>query len=195
MEPDSQPSQPTPLTQAERRFLLRRARDAIAAALCSKPLPPADDPTPSLLTPAGVFVSLHRFRELRGCVGTLTADRPLHETVEHIAVAAALDDPRFPPLSEAELADTEIEISRLGPLVPTRAEDVAVGRDGVCVARGEARGVLLPQVAGHYGWDRERLLDEVCRKAYLPSDTWRKPGCELFRFIAEIFGDGDERAG
>jgi len=195
MEPDSQHWQPTLLTQTERHFLLRRARDAIAAALRSQSVPPADDPTPSLLTPAGVFVSLHRFGELRGCVGTLTADRPLHETVERIAVAAAFEDPRFPPLSQAELADTEIEISRLGPLIPTRAADVVVGRDGVCVARGDARGVLLPQVAGHHGWDRERLLDEVCRKAYLPGDTWREPDCEILRFTAEIFGDGDEGAG
>ncbi len=191
--PDDPPDAPAPLSPDERRLLLRLARNAIAAALRGATPPSPSDPSPALQQAAGAFVSLHARGELRGCVGTLSSDRPLWQTVVRIAVAAAFEDPRFPPLTEAELADTEIEISRLGPLHLTRPADVVVGRDGVCVMRGQARGVLLPQVAGHYGWDRERLLDEVCRKADLPIDTWRRAGCEIHRFTAEIFADAPAR--
>ena len=100
----------------------------------------------------------------------------------------ALDDPRFSPLTVAELTAVEIEISRLGPLIPALPEQVCPGRHGVCLRTGDRRGVFLPQVALQYHWDRETFLDQTCRKAGLPRDAWRK-GASIEGFTAEVFGE------
>jgi hypothetical protein len=184
-------SSPSPLTPDERQCLLRLARRSIDAVLQGVPLPSLPDPTPALAECGGVFVSLHVHGRLRGCVGTLNTDRPLHERVAQMALEAAFDDPRFLPLTPEELPEIEIEISRLLPPQPTRPEEVVPGRDGVCVARGEQRAVFLPQVAERYGWTREQLLSELCHKAHLPPDAWQHPECELLRFEAEVFGEDD----
>ena len=189
MESDSTVVGLTLLVIAERRNLLRLARDAIAAALAGKAAPTLTAPTPALLERRGAFVSLHRLGQLRGCVGTLTAERALHETVAHMALVAAFEDPRFAPLRPSELPQTEIEISRLTTPIAATPDEVVAGRDGVCVMRGDHRGVFLPQVAQSYGWDRTRLLEEVCRKALLPPDAWRDPRCQLLRFEAEVFSE------
>jgi uncharacterized protein len=179
-----------PLTLAERRDLLSLARESIRAALQSDQPPIPAQLTPALDDPGAAFVSLHEGTRLRGCIGTLTADRPLYLTVSQMAVAAACDDPRFPPLSLAELAAVVIEISRLGPLIPALPGQVCPGRHGVCLHTGERRGVFLPQVALQYHWDRETLLRELCLKALLPPDAWLEPDTTLMVFEAEVFGEG-----
>jgi len=136
--------------------------------------------------PAGVFVSLYRRGALRGCIGQLTADQPLGNAVRAMAVAAARDDPRFPPLSADELDDLEVELSLISPCRSARADDVVPGRDGVLVRRGSHQGVLLPQVAAAFGWDRETLLTMVCRKAGLEPGAWRGDEVELFTFEAQV---------
>jgi len=176
-----------PLTPGERRTLLALARDAIGTALQGAPLPAVASPSPALLRPTAAFVSLHIGATLRGCVGTVTADRPLYIAVAETARSAAFDDPRFPPLNDAELRATSIEISRLGPLVPVRPEQVEPGLHGVCIRFNEHRGLFLPQVATRYQWDRVTLLDELCLKAMLPPDAWRSPAAELLVFEAEVF--------
>ena len=177
------------LTPAERRDLLWLARQSIRAALHAEAPPTCSTPTPALNEPTAAFVSLHQQRRLRGCIGTLAADRPLHETVVHMARSAAFEDPRFAPLIEAELPAIDIEISRLSPLVPVSPEDVCPGVHGVCLRYGDQRGVLLPQVALMYNWDRETLLAELCRKAMLPPDAWKLPEAALTVFVAEVFGE------
>ena len=179
-----------PLTDAERRDLLRLARHALHAALRQDESPPEITITPALSKPAAAFVSLHGHGHLRGCIGTLVADKPLHETIAQIAVSAAFDDPRFPPLAAHELADLEIEISRLSGLVPATPEQVCPGLHGVAVTCGEHRAVFLPQVAPQHGWDRETLLTEVCRKALLPGNAWKQSDCSLSVFVAEVFAEG-----
>jgi AmmeMemoRadiSam system protein A len=116
---------------------------------------------------------------------------PLWRTVEENAVAAAFSDPRFPPLTREELDETRIEISVLSPLRHVSPEHVVVGRDGVLVVRGASRGLLLPQVATEYGWDRETLLDHTCRKAGLDPGAWKHPDTKISTFTAEVFGEGD----
>jgi AmmeMemoRadiSam system protein A len=116
-------------------------------------------------------------------------NRPLYRVVAQMALSAAFDDPRFPPLTKSELPGVHIEISRLSPLVPGLPEEVCPGRHGVCVTQGDHRGVFLPQVALEYHWDRETLLRELCRKALLPPDAWRQPGATLMIFEAEVFGE------
>jgi AmmeMemoRadiSam system protein A len=177
------------LTGEERAALLRAARESITAHLRGRQpiLPPA---TPALAGHRGAFVTLHRADgELRGCVGVMRSDRPLLETVARMAVAAATEDGRFEPVAAAELDELSIEVSALSPLEPIHPEDVEVGRHGLLGGRGSRRGVLLPQVPGEQGWDREAFLVHTCRKAGLPDDAWRTPGVELLAFTAEVFGE------
>ena len=103
------------------------------------------------------------------------------------AIFAATQDPRFRPVSAAELKLLAYEISVLTPL--RKIDDprlVKVGRDGLVVARGESRGLLLPQVAAENGWDREEFLAQTCLKAGLPRDAWKK-GAEIYVFEAIVF--------
>ena len=178
-----------PLTRVQQLRLLRIAREAIRSQLIRGTLPAPEREEPALAEPRGAFVSLHLDDGLRGCIGQLYADAPLHRAVAEMAVAAATADPRFAPLTSSELREADIEISVLGPLLPIAAGDVSVGVHGLYVARGPRRGVLLPQVASDYGWGRERLLDETCRKAGLPTGAWREPETRLEAFTAQVFSD------
>ncbi len=178
-----------PLSATERRDLLRLARASIRCALDAEAAPPQIALTPPLIEPAAAFVSLHCEGRLRGCVGTVTPEKPLHETVAHMACSAAFDDPRFPPLSAVEVPMVDIEISRLSPMLPAAPDDVQPGVHGVCVTHEHHRAVFLPQVATTQNWDRDTLLSELCRKALLAPDAWRRPGCSLMVFVAEVFGE------
>lgn len=178
-----------PLTPGERRQLLGLARESIRAALDGQQPPTCATVSAALNEMAGVFVSLHQEGQLRGCIGTVTAERPLYQAVARMAVSAAFDDPRFPPLTRAELPGTTIEISRLSPLVPGRPEQICVGIHGVCLTQGYRRSVLLPQVANHYHWDRHTLLTELCLKAMLPAEAWKHPDTTLMLFEAEVFSE------
>lgn len=178
-----------PLTPAERRDLLGLARAAITRALNEAVPLPEIQLTPALLEPAAAFVSLHCDGRLRGCVGAVLPEKPLHETVAQMACAAAFDDPRFPPLSAVEVPLVDIEISRLSRMVPAAPDDVRPGIHGVCVSHGQQHAVFLPQVATTHHWDRDTLLGELCHKAMLPADAWRQPGCGLMVFVAEVFGE------
>ncbi|MFQ5665525.1 MAG: AmmeMemoRadiSam system protein A [Candidatus Binatia bacterium] len=180
-----------PLTPAERRALLRLARHSIRAALVGEESPLQVTASRALNAPGAAFVSLHCGGHLRGCIGTLHAEKPLQETVVEMARSAAFADPRFQPLDLDELSRVRIEISRLSCLVPARSEQVCPGVHGVSLTCGERRSVFLPQVATLYHWDRETLLTELCRKAMLPPQAWRWPETGLFVFTAEIFADED----
>jgi AmmeMemoRadiSam system protein A len=149
-------------------------------------LPPRPD-IPDLPR-AGVFVTLYRRGELRGCIGHLEGSRPLVELVQDMAVAAARDDPRFPVVAADELDDITVEVSFMTPPVPARPEEVVPGRHGVIVRRGRSQGVLLPKVAAEMGWSREQLLEGVCRKAGLPTGAWREAPTRLEVFEAQVVG-------
>jgi AmmeMemoRadiSam system protein A len=107
--------------------------------------------------------------------------------VEEVAEKAAFEDPRFPPLTPGEVPGVRLEISVLSPL--QRVTDVAeiqVGVHGILLALGRCRGLLLPQVATEYGWDRVKFLESTSRKAGLAGDAWRTPAAEIYIFTAEI---------
>jgi hypothetical protein len=150
---------------------------------------PAPDLPGVAVTGRGAFVTLRRGGALRGCIGRLISDGPLDELVRDMAIAAARDDPRFPPLAADELDGLEVEVSVLSRPAPIRAEAVEPGRHGLIVTRGAHQGVLLPQVAREYGWDRETFLAMTCRKAGLAPDAWRQAGTRLDAFEAEVIGD------
>ena len=175
------------MTSAEERGrLLTIARAALAAYVDGAATPLPDDLSGRR---GGVFVTLHKRGELRGCVGHLDASQRLVEVVRRCAVAACSADPRFPPVSAAELPQLDIELSLLGPLQSVASpEDIEVGRDGLLIEQGRRRGLLLPQVATERRWDRETFLAQTCRKAGLLPDAW-KTGATVWRFEAEVFGE------
>jgi len=172
----------------ERAWLLALARDAIAAYVGARELVTSISEAIAERR-AGAFVSLHKHGELRGCIGHVEPDEALGRVVPRCAVAAASTDPRFPPVSLAEVPELEIEISLLGPLESiTGPDDVIVGRHGLVVERDWHRGLLLPQVATEWGWDAETFLAQTCHKAGLPRDAW-KHWARMWRFEAEVFGE------
>lgn len=179
------------LNREQRQKLLEIARTTIANALSGRheeiDESTLDEP---LKNPSGVFVTLRtRDGELRGCIGSLYPTAPLYRAVVTSAINAAFRDPRFDPLKAGELDGIEIEISVMGPIQPATPEDVVVGRDGLIVSRGRHAGLLLPQVATEYGWDRDTFLRQTCVKAGLSPESWRAPDCRLERFEAEVFGE------
>ncbi len=180
------------LTEEERRLLLREARETIAAHFDGrKPRYDQGAEAPSGLSrPCGAFVTLSMDGALRGCIGHLTAARPLRETVRQMALAAAFEDPRFPALEPRELPRCHIEISALSPMV--RCADprtVRVGVHGLYLVHRGRSGVLLPQVPVEQGWDLDAYLDYICRKAGLPPGSYAEAGAELFTFTALVFGE------
>ena len=185
----NQPLTPEEIDAEDRRFLLELARTTIAAGLCDRPLPSPMPDSAILLETRGAFVTLKIDGALRGCIGHVIGVAPLWRAVRDNAAAAAFDDPRFPPLTADELEHAHIEISVLTPLCRSSAEEVVVGRHGVLIERGAARGLLLPQVATEYGWDRETFLDHTCRKAGLEPGSWRRPETTISTFSAEVFAE------
>jgi hypothetical protein len=173
---------------ADRRALLRLARDAVIAHVTRRPAvsPPLDG---VFARCGGAFVTLYRGGELRGCIGHIADDEALGRVIARCAVSACSDDPRFPPVSASELPDIAIELSLLGPLQPIAGpNDIEIGRHGLVIERGWKRGLLLPQVATEWHWDREAFLGHTCQKAGLSMDAWRH-GATLWRFEAEVFDE------
>lgn len=180
------------LTTPQRNQLLRIARESIEAVLDGRrpSLPSRDQLDAELTRPSGCFVTLHSSGELRGCIGSIQPVAPLYEAVSSSAINAAFRDPRFFPLRKEELPSIELEISVMSPIEPVADPgEIEVGRDGLIIRRGSAAGLLLPQVATEYGWDRETFLRQTCVKAGLPGDAWRTPGTRIERFSAEVFGE------
>jgi len=177
------------LAPETRRALLASAREAIASTLEKRP-PRWPDEAKVADESCGAFVSLHIGSYLRGCIGRMSSGDPLYETIRTMARAAAFEDPRFPPLSAGEFASVNIEITVLAPL--RRISDLAeieVGRHGVHIMKGMRSAVFLPQVATEQGWDRDSLLEELCRKAGLPPGSWRSPDSVISIFEGLVFGE------
>lgn len=179
------------LSGEARADLLALARGTLEAHFRGQPPPRlASDRAETFGEPRGLFVSFHRGGQLRGCIGTLAPTGDLTRVVSEFALRAAFEDPRFAPLEESELSGCRIEISVLtAPRAIASAEEIEIGRDGLILELGARRGLLLPQVATEWGFDRERFLGEVARKAGLPGEAWRRPEARLFTFQAEVFSE------
>ncbi|HSR13350.1 MAG TPA: AmmeMemoRadiSam system protein A, partial [Thermodesulfobacteriota bacterium] len=123
-----------------------------------------------------------------GCIGTIQPSKPLYQVIGDMAAAAAFEDSRFEPLGAGELKDLDIEISVLTPLERMKDPgEIEIGKHGLYVKKGFYSGLLLPQVATDFKWDRETFLEETCRKAGLPKDAWKGKGTEIYLFSADIF--------
>jgi AmmeMemoRadiSam system protein A len=179
------------LDASQRKDLLGIARRALGGYLGAGKIPSEEGARGRLAAPGAAFVTLTKNGRLRGCIGYTEAVAPLSKVVQECAVAAATEDPRFPPVSSNELPSLRIEISVLTPLAPILPEEVEVGRHGLMVSQGRMRGLLLPQVPVEFGWDRETFLDQACVKAGLPSSAWRH-GATLRAFTAEVFGEEEK---
>lgn len=173
----------------ERRLLLGIAHRSILSAFREQPQS-NEAFSPHLCQPRGAFTTIYLGGDLRGCVGYAMPVLPLHRAVAETARAAAFEDSRFLPVSEVEATELEISLSVLSPLFPIQPEDVQVGRHGLVASLGACRGLLLPQVPVECGWDRETFLEQTCRKAGLPMNSWRT-GAKFEAFTAEVFGDAD----
>jgi uncharacterized protein len=179
-----------PLTEQEKRLLLRLASSAIQDLFQPQPAPSGAEMPPSLHQRAGCFVTLRKAGTLRGCVGRINSAVALYQAIRECAVGAALKDSRFPPVRAHELAALQIEISVLSPLIEIAPHQIEIGRHGLLISQGPKHGLLLPQVAVEWNWDRVRFLQETCLKAGLWRDAWLS-GARIEAFTAQVFGEGE----
>jgi AmmeMemoRadiSam system protein B/AmmeMemoRadiSam system protein A len=182
------------LNQSEQETLIHLAKKAVESTVVSGKVTPVETVKSSTLhLERGAFVTLEINHQLRGCIGYTAPILPLYQTIHQVAIKAALDDPRFPPVRQQELDNLTYSISVLSPFIHVRDIDkIAVGKHGLLIKRGNAEGLLLPQVATEQGWDRTTFLEQTCRKAGLYPDAWKDPESDIFLFSAFVFGEDKE---
>lgn len=175
------------LTADDKRLLLDIAREAIITSVKGEKVPQREFRTGTVLEKRGCFVCIKKGGMLRGCIGNFTSDKPLYQLVQEMAVSAAMRDPRFYPMKEGDLDEFGLEISVLSPLQKVSSvEEIEVGVHGLYLEKNFFRGVLLPQVAVEYGWDRDTFLSQTCLKAGLKKDDWME-GADIYVFSADVF--------
>ncbi len=178
------------LSIEEQKELLKLSRKTLEAYLKKGVIPDYKTDNKNLLRKAGAFVTLNKESMLRGCIGNFISNEPLYKNIQAMSIAAAVEDPRFRHVTPDELSHIEIEISVLSELEPVKSlDEIEVGKHGLYVTKGYYRGVLLPQVATEYGWDRDTFLSETCMKAGLPENEWKKPGIKIEKFSAQVFNE------
>lgn len=180
------------LNTQEKKKLLEIAKLSIIEAVTGKQQSRPKVTEERLNENCGAFVTIKKHGQLRGCIGYIIAVKPLYQTVKDVAKSAAVGDPRFSPMTEDELKDMEIEVSALTPLRQIDdVNEIEVGKHGIMMKRGFYSGLLLPQVATEYGWDRTTFLEHTCLKAGLPTDAWKDKSTEIYVFSADVFSEED----
>ena len=179
------------ISPEDRSQLVHLARAAVEACVRGQGRPDPAPLTGVLAEERGCFVTLTNTGRLRGCIGTFTPRGPLGEMIVEMGQAAA-QDPRFiyhAPIIAEELAQLDVEVSVLSPLVETRAPDqLRVGVDGIHVVGQRGSGCYLPEVATDQGWDAQQFLSHCCaEKAGLPADAWKHPDTKVYLFTSEKF--------
>jgi len=154
---------------------------------------PTDYPI-ELDEPLGVFVTLNKNNNLRGCIGYAEPIKPAIDAAMEVALSAAFNDPRLPELNEKEYDDLEFEVTVLTK--PEMIEvahpdqyfdEIEIGRDGLIIQKGYARGLLLPQVAVENMFSIEDFLNHTCMKAGISADSWMDESCDVYKFQGQIF--------
>jgi len=142
----------------------------------------------------GVFVTLNKNHNLRGCIGYAEPIKPAIDATMEVALAAAFNDPRFNEVSEKEFDDLDFEVTVLTkPEVIEVAhysqyfDEIEIGRDGLIIQKGYARGLLLPQVAVENAFTKEDFLEHTCMKAGISADSWMDESCDVSKFQGQIF--------
>lgn len=178
------------LNDGEKKELLKIARTTLEKHVRDEKIPEDIPNDAKLKEKRGVFVTLQKHGQLRGCIGYVEGIKPIYEAVRDNAVNASSNDPRFPPVQPAELKDIDIEITVMTPLERiTDPNVIEVGKHGILIRKGWNHGLLLPQVATEYGWNREEFLENTCRKAGLPVNAWKDKDAEIYIFSGEVFGE------
>ncbi|HVN24192.1 MAG TPA: AmmeMemoRadiSam system protein A [Syntrophorhabdales bacterium] len=174
-------------TDEERTLMKELVKETIESSLFGRKEKPMAVPQ-KLKEKMGAFVCLKTYGQLKGCIGHIKGFLPLDETIREMARQAAFHDPRFAPLDAGEWKATEIEISVLTPMQKVEnVEDIRVGVHGLYIEKGSDTGLLLPQVAVEYGWDRTTFLEYACMKAGLDKDAWKSKGTNIYVFSADVF--------
>lgn len=177
------------ISSSGQKKLLEIARRTIEAYVTRGEIPAYENLEAELLRPGAAFVTINKNGRLRGCIGYTEPYYALAQTVTMAAAAAATRDSRFPPVDAEELKELHVEISVLTPRREVqKIEDIQVGIHGLIITQGRNSGLLLPQVATQYGWDRQTFLEQCCLKAGLPKDAW-KSGAKIYSFTAQVFGE------
>ena len=175
----------SPYTEGEKKKLLALARNTVTEYVTNGKSSEPEVKNQKFRTEGAVFVTIKENGSLRGCIGHIQAIMPLYQSIMRNAVAACSSDPRFPPMKKEDLKDMEIEISILSPLkLLKNIKDIQVGKHGLYIVKNNQTGLLLPQVAQEFGWNRDEFLEHICMKAGLPKDAWKD--AELYIFTAEI---------
>ena len=197
------PVDPEELTFDEGSYLVWLSRRAVEEYFGLSKRMDYKLPSKKLERPGAAFVTIetysHGSRSLRGCIGYIKPVKPLYLTVKEVALQAAFNDPRFPPMRKEELDNVTFEVSVLSDMekAPANREGrknfVKIGRDGLLVVYGLFSGLLLPQVPVEYGWSVEEFLSETCIKAGLPWDCWFDSKVDVYRFRARIWREVEPR--
>ena len=171
---------------------LRAVRDTLTEVLNGRPRPDIKFADPRFNERCGIFVTLKKNEELRGCIGFVKGIEPLHKAIQEMAIAAATQDPRFEPVSANELREITIEISVLTPMTEVKnPAEIEIGKHGLMLLHKHCSGLLLPQVPVEWGWDVEEFLLNLCRKAGLPAGSHLESGARLLKFSADVFGEDE----
>lgn len=175
-------------TKEDGKKLLELARQAIEEQFFGKKPEILDELKEKQFKQArGVFVTLHKNKELRGCIGFPMPIMAITEAVMKAAKASAFSDYRFKKLKQEELQDIKIELSILTIPQDCKPNEITIGKDGlICEYLGYS-GLLLPQVATEYKMNRIEFLEVLCNKAGLPNDTWQNKNFKLKKFQCQIF--------
>ena len=184
------------LTKDDQGILLLIARQSLESIYEEFPSIPEIDYKrhPSLALHTGCFVTLTKQRQLRGCIGYVTADTPLAESIWEVARLSALEDPRFPPVSADETQRLLIEISVLTPAVPISSyKEIKIGMHGLILDEPDAHGLLLPQVATENNFTLDDFLTALCQKAGADPFWWRTKFLNIKTFSAEVFHEEQHR--
>lgn len=175
----------------QKKELLALARQAIESRFTKEALIYPDDPAYTIQT--GIFVTLHKFGELRGCIGYVKGYKDLVPSIIEMSRSAAFHDPRFASVQADEMNDIEIEISVLSEMTLIKdTDEIIIGRDGLMLNHPYGSGLLLPQVPVEWHWDLATFLNQICYKSGLPSGSWKDDKAQLYRFTAEIFSENEQ---
>lgn len=189
------PKKGNELNQEEQEKLLAIAKTSVETYVKEGKILEFKIDEPSLSKKLGAFVTLKEKGQLRGCIGRFSPTNiPLYEVVSQMAIAAAVQDRRFSPVSKEELRELEYEISVLSPLKKINdPKEIELGKHGVEIKKSSKSGVFLPQVATENNWDLEKFMGELCsQKAGLAWDCWKQKDTEIYVFTVQVFGAAEE---
>ena len=182
---------PFSLSEQDKSELIALARKSVEHVVQTGEAyePPASEGA-ALNQERGAFVTLKESGDLRGCIGYTSAVKPLYMTVRDTATLAAMRDPRFRPVTIAELPSLEYEISVLSPLRRvTDVQQIRIGQHGLLMKSGNDEGLLLPQVPVEQKWDLPTFLEQTCAKAGMRAGCWKDEDTDIFSFTAIVFGE------